>query len=170
MCNSLFLRFIRTRASSKTDDTVNIKRLGPDQYSLAYTYGEAVSKKAMTATLSSDDTFRWLRHTLGLLEVDNDPFESVQMDFPLMPSVLVKITGINDAYDRLLNAVEFHLDNWPVAPAPAYISLNPEENSEEEEEEEDMPPLIPMHDNNTIRNTNNINNHAYNLRSHHIFA
>jgi hypothetical protein len=108
------IRFIR-RDSNK-DDVVDITRLLLDNtFSLSYTYGLSKKQTPTTVTLTSDNVFRWMRHTISLLEQDDDPFESIQLDLPLMPSVMFKVVDLDEAYHALLNALEFHLDNWPLA-------------------------------------------------------
>lgn len=178
------LLFIRKNSSSKNDDRVTIRRLGANQFNLSYTYGDLKSKNAHQLVLTDRAVFRWVRNVIGLLEKDNDPFDSVQVDFPFMPTVLFDVSKLGDAYHAFLDALEFHLDNWP-SPPPA--AAEDEDEGEEEEEEEDMdmeedeyadmPPLIPSPiDQNTnysyFTNDNNIYNNENNNTArgrHHLF-
>jgi hypothetical protein len=82
-----------------------------------------------------------------------------------MPSVMVKVKELDSAYNTILNAVEFHLDNWPIKPrmSEANVSLPvntafccDHDDEEEEEDYDDMPPLIPIHE-------------PQQFRTHHIF-
>ena len=137
------LRFIRKDALAKTDDMVYISRYAPNQYCLSYTYGDTKNKTPHQLVLTDKAVFRWMRTTIGILEKDADPFDMVQLDTPFMPSVVFNVDELGDAYHPLLDALEFHLDNWPTPPV-----LNPEEDDgdyyQEEEEEDAMPPLVPI--------------------------
>jgi len=126
MTNSILIRFIRKDKDSDKDDMVKIERVGTNQYRLGYTYGEAKNKKVPTyIDLNGSDVFRWMRFVIGLLEKDNDPFESVQLDWPFMPSVVFNIDKLGGVYHPLLDALEFYLDH----PTP---SLHQEKDQEED--------------------------------------
>jgi hypothetical protein len=141
----ILIRFIRKDSLSKTDDMVVISRYAHNQFNLSYTYGEAKVKTAHELVLSDKAVFRWMRATIALLEKDADPFEMVQLDTPFMPSVVFKVDELGDAYHPLLDALEFHLDNWPAPPV-----LNPEDDGDYlandiyDEVDDDMPPLVPV--------------------------
>jgi len=133
------IRFIRSgEDNALNDDKVTIQRVNQTHYDLEYTYGALETKRTHNVTLPDQAVFRWMRHTIALLEKDEDPFDLVQMDLPFMPSVLYDASRMGDVYHRMLDALEFHLDNWPSLPCP---------NPEEEEEEnarfyDDMPALV----------------------------
>ena len=123
MTTCICIRFIRMNGSTKTDDKIVIRRIGMNQFTLSYTYGDTNSKNMHKLVLTDNAVFRWMRHTIRLLEKDNEPFQGLQMDLPFMPSVFIEIKNLDSAYNALLDAIEFHLDNWP---RPV---LNPEEES-----------------------------------------
>lgn len=166
MSHLMNIRFIRQNEKcAKNDDTMKIISSDGENYDVVFTQGE--TKKSTLVSMSDSAVFRWVRHTISLLERDADPFEFVQLDLPLMPSVLVKVKELDSAYNTILNAVEFHLDNWPVKPRTLSHPVNTafccdheeaEEEAEEEEEEDydDMPPLIPI-------------DAPQQFRTHHIF-
>ena len=129
--DSILIRFIRKDGSENKDDMVRIERVGTNQYRLGYTYGEYKNKKAPTCIeLNGNDVFRWMRFVIGLLEKDNDPFESVQLDWPFMPSVMFDINKLGSVYHPLLDALEFYLDH------PTPFLLKKEQELEEEQEED----------------------------------
>ena len=175
------LLFIRKNSSSKNDDRVTIRRLGATQFNLSYTYGDSNSKTAHKIVLTDRAVFRWVRNVIGLLEKDDDPFDSVQVDFPFMPTVIFDVSKLGDAYHTFLDALEFHLDNWPAPSAPAEADDEEEEEDDDMEMEEDdyadMPPLIPspIDQNNysyfNTDNDNENNNTIYNgtRGRHHLF-
>jgi hypothetical protein len=128
--DSILIRFIRK--DSNKDDTVKINRVGTNQYRLGYTYGDSKKKNEPTyVELNGSDVFRWMRFVIGLLEKDNDPFESVQLDWSFMPSVMFNIDTLGSVYHSLLDALEFYLDH----PTPSL-----QEKEEEQEEDYDYTP------------------------------
>ena len=173
------IRFIRQNEKcAKNDDTMKIISSDGENYDVVFTQGE--TKKSTLVSMSDSAVFRWVRHTISLLERDADPFEFVQLDLPLMPSVLVKVKELNGAYNTILNAVEFHLDNWPIKPrtlsseSDANVSLPintafccDHEEEAEEEDYSDMPDLIPVDDNHFLHHHNYPTRQA--VRTHHIF-
>jgi len=171
---NLRIRFIRKNGAPKNDDTVVISRLGMNQFILNYTYGDTTAKNTHKLVLTDKAVFRWMRNTVNLVEKDNDPFDSVQVDFPFMPSVLFDVSKLSDAYHYILDAVEFHLDNWPEEELQAEEEEEEEEEDAEAEEEDeyaDMPSLIPS---SPIEHTHNFNNnYIYNTTQvrgrHHLF-
>ena len=179
---TICVRFIRKNSSSKNDDMVVIRRLGMNQFNLSYTYGDTKTKNTHKLVLTDKAVFRWMRNTINLLEKDNDPFDSVQVDFPFMPSVLFDVAKLDNAYNSLLDAVEFHLDNWP-SPLPearaAPVTLNQELEEDvydEEADYADMPPLVPSpiaHNNSNynayIDNTIYTTNYNQVRGRHHLF-
>lgn len=166
------IRFIRQNEKlAKNDDQMRIWSSDGQTFTVSFRSGD--TKKTVITTLSDSAVFRWIRHTIGLLEKDADPFQFVQLDLPLMPSVLIKATDLGESYNRILDAVEFHLDNWPVlsipAPAPASAAVNTgfsaEAETEDDEDYSDMPGLIPADE-------SQIHHHyptRQAVRTHHLF-
>ena len=143
---SITVRFIRL--DNPLDDKVIIKQLGDDQYVLSYTYGDTKNPVPTSSVMNGDTVFRWMRNVMRLVEADDDPFDSIQMDLPLMPSILVRIDSLDGAYDAILNSLELHLDNWP---RHKTVTRDPTEEETEEEGESDgysdMPELVSTHSN-----------------------
>ena len=157
------IRFIRPNEKrAKNDDQMRIWSNDGQTFTVMFKTGD--TKKSVITTLSDAAVFRWVRYTIGLLERDSDPFQSVQLDLPLMPSVLINAKELGSAYNRILDAVEFHLDNWPTvaiaaaasapvfnapASAPGSSPVNTgfaEAEAEDDEDYSDMPELIPNDD------------------------
>jgi hypothetical protein len=149
----IMIRFIRKddTESDNRDDIIVIKNVGADQYSLSYTYGPG-SKNPTLATLSGDGVFRWMRRTLNLLVNDLDPFDTVQLDFPLMPSVLYNMKDVDDQYHAILDALEFSLDYWPADPSDSSSDSSSDSDSTPaspiipppDHLPHDLPPLSPV--------------------------
>ena len=120
------LRLIRKKSSSSTDDTIHVKHIGTNQFSLVYTYGDSEPATVRTTALPRGSLIHYLETTFSLLQLDEDPFEFVQLDFSFIPSVLIAIKNLKAP--AILNAISLQLD----------------QATGEEDEYADMPPLIPI--------------------------
>jgi hypothetical protein len=114
--NTLCIRFIRANQSGETDDRVLIRPLSLKLYSLTYIYGESVSQ-SYDVVLSDSTVFRYIQNLIDLYSSDADPFESLQFDFPLMPSILIRVDELDTAGRAILEAVDFHLDHMTPSPS-----------------------------------------------------
>jgi len=154
MSRMINIRFIRQNEKlAKNDDQMRLWSDDGQTFTVSFRSGD--TKKSTITTLTDSAAFRWVRQTINLLEKDADPFQFIQLDLPLMPSVLLNAKDIGSSYNRILDAVEFHLDNWPTISIPSaaaaeapvntgFTSADEEEEAEEEEEDySDMPGLIP---------------------------
>ena len=166
------IRFIRQNEKhAKNDDQMRIWSSDGQTFTVSFKSGD--TKKSTVTTLSDSAVFRWMRHTINLLEKDSDPFQSIQLDLPLMPSVLINAKELGSSYNRILDAVEFHLDNWPVisvpepASAPVNTGFSAAAAEEEEEDYSDMPELVSADE------CHNSYHHSYPtrqaVRTHHMF-
>jgi hypothetical protein len=148
------IRFIRQNEKlAKNDDQMRIWSSDGQTFTVMFKTGD--TKKSVITTMSDAAVFRWVRYTIGLLKLDSDPFQSVQLDLPLMPSVLINAKELESAYNRILDAVEFHLDNWPTvavaaaASAPVntgFAEAEAEAEADDDEDYSDMPELVPNDD------------------------
>ena len=124
------LRFIRSDAAfgtGKADDIVTIKPTEGGQYTLDYLYRHAGRRIRTTQTRTGSDLFRWMRTTLGLLELDSAPFATLQLDVTGFPSILVEVATLfansSRAYHALLDTLELFLYMSSAEPAePAALS------------------------------------------------
>ncbi len=123
--NSILIRFIRKNADTKglSDDRVTVQTLGDNKFKLSYVYCDTKKKQRNSLVLSDTQMFKWLRHTIALVENDDEPFEAIQMDLPLMPSVLFNVNRLDKVYHTILDAFEFHLNNW--TPVDEYADMPP---------------------------------------------
>ena len=134
---NILIRLVRKNGVTDNDDMITVNRSGPNEYSLRYTYGDTQQKKPYFIMLNDRTLLQWMRIVIRLLENDADPFMYMQFDFPVMPSVLMDITKLDRAYNTILDAIEFHLDNWPVLTTTSCDCNNTDID-------EEMPPLIPI--------------------------
>jgi hypothetical protein len=144
----LNIRFIRSATDVPTmDDTVQIRYTGANRYRLEFTYNGDVKKQVTGVSLSGEGVINYVRSTLRLLNVDADPFASIQMDFPLMPSVLLKVSDLETAFARVLDAMRFFIENpvsLPSLPSLSASSALPVHEELEEDEYADMPGLVSV--------------------------
>jgi hypothetical protein len=152
--SSIVFRFIRNNSKDgSTDDIAIISYAGNSTYKLSFKtyFTENTKKKATVMTLDDRQTFRWVRRMVSLLECDTDPFTGIQVDMPMMPTVLLTVENLGRDYSSLLDSVEFQLDNWSntvctncdvqkVPNAPARRTLYQDEYNDYAT----MPPLIPI--------------------------
>ena len=145
-------RFIRDNSTNgATDDIATISYAGNNIYKLKFKtpHSEGVADKPVVMMLDDKQTFRWVRRMISLLECDTDPFTGVQLDLPVMPSIMLEVKNLSRDYSALLDAVEFQLDNWSntvvrteVPKAPARASYNAQRAVDDDADS--MPPLVPV--------------------------
>ncbi len=68
-----------------------------------------VSMKNMTG----DEVYYYIQSLLTLLPLDEDKYASVQVDMPLMPSVIVRVKNVNKIIHHVLYHFYFIHENWP---------------------------------------------------------
>jgi hypothetical protein len=120
----LNIRLIRSLHSKKEDDVIRITQLD-EGFQLTYRYGFSNYTTTTPRTIECDarTVIRWLRITLDMLQYDDDPFASIQLDAQILPSVLILVSRLGNAYDTIIDAVEFQLNNWPEDPMPALVPM-----------------------------------------------
>jgi hypothetical protein len=120
----LNIRLIRALESKKEDDVIRITKLD-EGFQLTYRYGFSNYSKPTVRTMECDaqTIIRWLRITIDLLQHDDDPFAFIQLDAQMLPSVLILVSRLDRAYDIIIDAVEFQLNNWPEDPMPALVPM-----------------------------------------------
>ncbi len=129
----MLIRFIRKMTASETDDTICIKHISTNRYSMVYTYGDSSPKTVRSTILTRGAVKNYLKSVFALLQIDTDPFSFVQLDFSMMPSILV---GIQDLQSSAVStAITFHMA----------IEDDEEEEAAAEDEYADMPGLIPIY-------------------------
>jgi hypothetical protein len=113
---SMQLRFIRNmKSDGATDDILTIKRVGDDSYTLVYNDQES-SIKTKKLKLTSDGVIEFLKLTLRLVSVDEEPFHSVQITLPSFPAIIVSPENlISQTRDLIYDSVEATMRNWPVS-------------------------------------------------------
>ena len=153
--NAITFRFLRDNNTDDSDDIVNISYAGNTMYNISFRtpLSENPLKKPTIMHLGEKQTFRWVRRMMSLLECDTIPFAGIQVDMPMMPSIMLSPGNLSRNYNSLLDAVEFHMDNWEnmvcpstevrsVPNAPARRRIWDEEDVADDDDS--MPPLVPL--------------------------
>jgi len=132
--STINVRFIRKMNSSETDDTIRIKHVSTNRYLMVYTYGDSEPKTVRSTVLTRGAVKNYLQSVFALLQLDTDPFSFVQLDFSMMPSILVAVHDLQSP--AVSAAITFHMA----------IEDDEEEEAAAAEEDEyaDMPALIPI--------------------------
>jgi hypothetical protein len=136
---SAMIRLLRKNSNDlKNDDVITMKRVANE--TIRVTFSNATATVKHVATLDNKEAWNWLRNILGLLTADADPFEGVQLDFPLTPSIMVDVRELDQHYHRIMDAMEFFLDNEVRSVKKARA---PEEEDEDDDDDDSMPELLP---------------------------
>jgi hypothetical protein len=71
------------------------------------------------ADFDSTTLWKWFRTMLGMLQLDEDPYMAIQLEVPLLPTVIVSVNQLDVHYHRLLDAFEVFMDaKEPLIPNP----------------------------------------------------
>ncbi len=106
--NQFTFRFIRDLDDASLDDVLRLKKSRSGK-SIILTYksidlhNEHVTMFRNTRELSS-----YLYNYFSLMKEDDDPFLSVQIDHPVMPSILFTLEKFTHNIKRLVYMVELH--------------------------------------------------------------
>lgn len=108
------LRFIRKDESKINDDIFSIVRKEADLFDIRYNDMDAKVKQH-TLGLGRTEVLKHLSYSLRLLTLDEEPFASVQLIVPGMPSILLSPKNLSSSTrDLLYDTVERTMSNWPV--------------------------------------------------------
>ena len=112
---------IRNTNKKATDDDITITKTGRNSYT--YRYKDANAKLSSGEThmtcekmnISAGEVIASLRYTLNFLVIDTEPFRSIQVMIPGLPSIMLNtadVTAMNR--DTIYDAMEMTMRNWPV--------------------------------------------------------
>lgn len=122
--NSIIIAFIRDLKNHSKDDSLSIvpSKVTDRMFKLVY---RDMNNNIRTESICSEhDVFDYLENAFSLLNVDQDPFNYVQITPPGFPPVLLKTTSLTDyaIRDAVISVVKNTLRNWPTA---ASMTVNP---------------------------------------------
>lgn len=104
------LRFLKPEQPKEEDYVINIKRNG-DEF-LWFTQDELKSR-VQVMWLEEDELWKQLELMIQLLTWDADPYCSVQVILPALPSVLIRMQDIDKAFGDIKRLMQLVIDNWP---------------------------------------------------------
>jgi len=83
----IVIRAIRSQVTPDMDDQIEIRYKG-GPYTIQYTYRDHASVKTTTALMTSFKMLSmYLQTLMNTLQLDEDPFVAIQVDYPLQPSI-----------------------------------------------------------------------------------
>jgi hypothetical protein len=109
-----FIRNINNKDDKMNDDVLSIVRKEADLFDIRYNDMDA-NVKQRTLGLGRAEVLKHLSYSLRLLTLDEEPFASVQLIVPGMPSILLSPKNLSSSTrDLLYDTVERTMNNWPV--------------------------------------------------------
>jgi hypothetical protein len=114
----ILFRFIRRmKDEASNDDVIRIvpssNPNATDLYTVVFTDGEA-DTKTRSHNFTQDDVVHYLSNTLRLVELDEGPYDSVQVILPNMPMVLISPGNLtSQTRDLIYDSVETTMRHWP---------------------------------------------------------
>lgn len=122
--NSLVIRFIRDSKNDQNDDVIRVnpiwRTLSNDvsilEYNIQTTFKNLQSPMAVTQKVLSSTLLVYLQSIFQLYVHDNDPFESVQIDFPNAPTILLSLKELSKRSDMILELIRTSITSWPQKP------------------------------------------------------
>jgi hypothetical protein len=108
---------IRNLDKHTLDDKIIITKVDDECYTFSYSDTNTSSGK-MTCEkrdLNGREVIASLRYTLNFLVIDNEPFHSIQVLIPGLPSIILKTSEVTATNrDTIYDAMEMTMRNWPV--------------------------------------------------------
>ena len=129
----MVLHFIRKNGGPSTnDDTITIQpkwralSTNEDISLLEYVVSTEFAATGMAGNkpqknymrLMGNQLMTYVENLLNLSLLDEEPFESIQVDAPCVPSVLLKLDNVSDAVQSILQIMQVCISNWPIACTP----------------------------------------------------
>jgi len=127
------LRFLRygDYIDANKDDVLRIQRLAENSYRVIYTERSGAAQIDLM-TLTTQALLAYLYRVFWLLELDEDPFQSVQLFVPGYPTCMIKATDIKTRVSYMLDIIITNCWNWPTigadreeVPRPSSHQLGP---------------------------------------------
>lgn len=88
--------------------------MSADSGNIFVSYKDPRSNHNSTALLTHSSLSNYLGTLLTILKNDTEPYEEIQLDFPAFPSVLLKVTSLDDRelVHSILNMALITHDSW----------------------------------------------------------
>lgn len=105
------IRIIRDINNENNDDMVTIQKIGFSHFYVKY-YDTGIPK--VTFHANENAVVDHIHGIFDLLTMDEEPFESIQVDIPAYPSIIVKIRSLKQRRlsDSIVHIIRRTLHNW----------------------------------------------------------
>lgn len=131
----------RTNLGAAHDDVINIRQEDTDYYRIVHVDKDSAQRSEFY--LDEHSMLRHIQTTLDMLCADDDPFQFFQLSVPGQPSILLKISQLNNPAIRsnIFSSIKTCLRHWPetkrwrgrvaqqpttfLAPTPEYAPTGP---------------------------------------------
>ncbi len=93
----IHIRLLRGGSENKIpekDDRIAIVPLGENSYGIYYMASDFENKMSHYADLTGDELDKYLHNLFYLLTCDRDPFRSIQLNVPCMPTILLLVEDL----------------------------------------------------------------------------
>jgi hypothetical protein len=108
------VRAIRFNSSSSNDDVLTLRKDGEDRFSILFNDMESGVRNVMR-DLDRTSVLNNFSIALRSMHLDDDPFRSIQILHPTLPTVLVKVENLrSQTRDLIYDSIESAMDNWPM--------------------------------------------------------
>jgi hypothetical protein len=104
------------RALSTNEDISLLEYVVSTEFAALSMAGHKPQKNHMR--LMGNQLMTYVENLLNLSLLDDEPFESIQVDAPCVPSVLLKLDSVPDAVQSILQIMQVCISNWPTACTP----------------------------------------------------
>ena len=116
--HAIEMRFIRQNQESRHDDLLRILKVGENSVRVIYSERSADGVVSDTSILTYQQLFVYLHRLFWMLEIDEDPFQCVQMFLPGYPTILLRVATLNQNIPRVLEALMSVCLLWPLSTRP----------------------------------------------------
>ena len=110
---------IRDSNTPNRDDKITVSKKGADSYNFTYTdkmvNNATASMTCVKQQINGREVITSLRYILNFLVIDNEPFQSIQVLLPGLPSIMLNTNNVTAANrDTIYDAMEMTMRNWPL--------------------------------------------------------
>jgi hypothetical protein len=107
-------RLLRSGKGSLNDDVIRIVPAYDGCYNVIYNDQDS-GVKTKTSRLTKTDVVSFLSNLFRFLTVDEEPFRSLQVTLPNLPTIMITPGNLNSQVrDLVYDSVEMTIANWPV--------------------------------------------------------
>jgi hypothetical protein len=108
----IHFRFFRND-DKKTDDYVNITQKSGDLYNITHVDQDS-NVKTRTMDVDRNGVLNFISITLRFMTIDEEPFKSIQLTLPSIPTILISPHNLTSQTRELIyDSLDMTMDNWP---------------------------------------------------------